>query len=252
MKNNVHVVIPARYGSTRLPGKPLADINGKPMIQHVYERAKEYFESVVVATDDERVVSAVSSFGGEVVMTDVNHRTGSDRLAEVARKCWWPKDDVVINWQGDEPALPGRYVEAVRYALDNTPHIDIATAVVRLTDWLEYHDPNVVKVVVNDRFEALYFSRSGIPFPAAQEQVPTAAYRHVGIYAYRVSALMAMAEKETTVNSLDYWESLEQLRALSMGMKIGCAVLPTMTPHGVDTPSDLEKMRELLSGDQRG
>jgi 3-deoxy-manno-octulosonate cytidylyltransferase (CMP-KDO synthetase) len=258
------VVIPARYESTRFPGKALALIAGRPMIQHVYERAARArgISRVLVATDDDRIAHAVERFGGEVLMTNAAHLTGTDRLAEVAARV---QCDVIINVQGDEPLVEPAMIEQAVGPFRDDPGLQMTSLRARITDPTELHDPNVVKVVVDRDDFALYFSRAPIPFArdtaavgphfrAAKsgptdvgpycngERVP--AWRHVGLYGYRRSFLAAFAALPPS--PLEQTERLEQLRVLEHGVRI--KVLET--PHfsiGVDTPADLAKVDALLA-----
>lgn len=235
-------VIPARYASTRLPGKPLAMIAGKPMIQHVYERASQAKrpQAVLVATDHELVYEAVQAFGGKAMLTSPEHPTGTDRLAEVARA--YADYDIIINVQGDEPLIAPEIIDKLAAAFDEEPELVMAT-LASVMDESEYANPNAVKVVTDLQGYALYFSRSLIPFPRAKvEEMPV--YKHIGIYAYRREFLLAFAALRPT--PLERTESLEQLRALEYGHRI--KVLKTeFQSIGVDTPEDLEKVNQLLS-----
>jgi 3-deoxy-manno-octulosonate cytidylyltransferase (CMP-KDO synthetase) len=236
------VVIPARYGSTRLPGKPLAPIDGRPMIEHVYQRAKsaKHISRVIVATDDLRIARAVLSFGGEVKLTRRDHPTGTDRLAEVAAKL---SCDVVVNVQGDEPLIDPRAIdEAVAPFAD--PGVLITTLCRRITDANELNNPNVVKVAIDRGGFALYFSRAPIPYVRDPRGGWPPMFRHVGLYAYRRSALMVIAALEPT--PLERAEALEQLRALEHGIRIK-VVDTAYDSIGVDTPEDLEHVRRLLA-----
>lgn len=250
------VVIPARYASTRLPGKPLADINGKPMVQHVYERACESQASrVVIATDDQRIESACQQFGAEVVMTSISHASGTDRLEEVARKLNFAPRDRVVNVQGDEPLIPPQLIDQVADNLEAFPDAAIATLCEPINDADALFNPNVVKVVSDARGMAHYFSRAPIPWardewqglnitPSANMPEGVSYYRHIGIYGYRVSLLndfvtWAPAPTEMT-------ESLEQLRALYNGAKIHVAEAVVNPPAGVDTQQDLERLRKFM------
>jgi 3-deoxy-manno-octulosonate cytidylyltransferase (CMP-KDO synthetase) len=237
-------IIPARYASTRLPGKPLRDICGKSLIQRVYEqcRMSSVLDSVCVATDDERIVSAVRAFGGRVVLTSAAHASGTDRLAEAASSL---DADIVANIQGDQPFLdPLMIGEAVRPLLDN-PTIDICTLMHPVTRPEDLHDPAVVKVVTDRSGFALYFSRSLIPFP--QKPVSHQTFEHVGLYVYRKTTLLKIASLPTT--TLEQVESLEQLRWLEHGMRIRI-VETRCSDHeysgfSVDTPADLERAIEM-------
>ena len=234
-------VIPARFSSTRLPGKPLADIVGKPMIQHVYERAAQAVRpfKVVVATDHQLVYDAVKAFGGEVLMTSADHPTGTDRLAEVARS--FPEAEVIVNVQGDEPLIEPKVIDQLAAAFDGRPELQMVTMMTPARPE-EYHDPNAVKVVTDQQGYALYFSRSLIPYPRVKiPQLPV--YKHIGIYAYRRDFLLEYSALAPT--PLEQAESLEQLRVLEHGHRI--KVLATDFRFiGVDTPADLERVNALL------
>ena len=201
-------VIPARYASTRLPGKPLADIVGKPMIQHVYERSAQATipQQVVVATDDEKVFQAVQQFGGKVVMTSSEHQTGTDRLAEVASK--YAEVDVIINVQGDEPLIDPKLIDELAQEFLNDTALQMAS-VMSIMDTEDYQNPNAVKVVTDLNNNALYFSRSLLPYPRVAGKANV--YKHIGIYAYKKDFLLKFAKLEPT--PLEQSESLEQLRA---------------------------------------
>ncbi|MGL5270992.1 MAG: 3-deoxy-manno-octulosonate cytidylyltransferase [Selenomonadaceae bacterium] len=232
-------VIPARYDSTRLPGKPLADIAGKPMIQRVYERAAtaKMPELVVVATDDARVLAAMESFGGKALMTAKDHPTGTDRLAEVAGV--YDNYDVIINVQGDEPLIAPEIIDALAAAFTEEPELKMATVMTEIEN-AEKNNPNNVKVVTDKNGYALYFSRSLIPYPRTAGVVPV--YKHIGIYAYRRDFLLAYAKMQPT--PLEQSESLEQLRALENGYRI--KVIKTDCKFvGVDTPEDLARVNAI-------
>lgn len=232
-------VIPARYASTRLPGKPLADINGKPLIQRVYEQVikARIPEATVVAVDDERVYNKVLEFGGKAVMTDVNHQSGTDRLAQVAAA--YPAVDIIVNVQGDEPLIPPEAIDLLAGAFADS---DIAMATLKAPmEPSEYVNPAAVKVVTDNNDNALYFSRSQIPY--LRNQTGVTIYKHIGVYAYRREFLLNYAKMPQTV--LERTESLEQLRALENGYKI--KVLPVdYKVVGVDTPEDLAEVRKIL------
>jgi len=241
---NILCVIPARYSSTRLPGKPLALIAGKPMIQRVYERAKEAKRpnAVLVATDHELVYQAVQGFGGQVMMTSPDHPTGTDRLAEVAKE--HPEAEIIINVQGDEPLIAPEVIDLLAGAFDGDPELNMATLMTEM-DKSEYNLPSAVKVVASLTGYALYFSRSLLPYPRNGKLPggPLPVYKHIGIYAYRRDFLLKYAALEPT--PLEQTESLEQLRALEHGYKI--KVLKTdFKSIGVDTPEDLEKVNEYF------
>jgi 3-deoxy-manno-octulosonate cytidylyltransferase (CMP-KDO synthetase) len=234
-------VIPARYRSTRLPGKPLADILGKPMVQWVYESAirSELLDDVVVATDDERVLRAVAEFGGRGEMTSARHTTGTDRVAEIAKK----RDaGIVVNIQGDEPFIEPDMIDEVVRPLLEDGNVPMSTLKHEILEEEDLHNPNVVKVVTDESGFALYFSRSLIPFPRHREN--HRAYEHIGLYAFRRSFLLEYARMKPTF--LERTESLEQLRALERGFRI--KVVETRgkyIPLSVDTEEDLEKARRL-------
>jgi 3-deoxy-manno-octulosonate cytidylyltransferase (CMP-KDO synthetase) len=232
-------VIPARFASTRLPGKPLADIAGKPMIQRVYERAMKAKrpDSVLVATDDERVFQAMESCNGKVMMTAADHPTGTDRLAEVAAA--YKDIDVIINVQGDEPLIDPGVIDSLAAAFDEDKDLQMATVMTKMDDE-EKNNPNNVKVVTDKKGYALYFSRSLVPYPRVDTGVST--YKHIGIYAYKRGFLLDYAKMEPTI--LEQTESLEQLRVLENGYKI--KVIETDCKFvGVDTAEDLEKVNEV-------
>ena len=233
-------VIPARYASTRLPGKPLADIVGKPMIQHVYERSAQATipQQVVVATDDEKVFQAVQQFGGKVVMTSSEHQTGTDLLAEVASK--YAEVDVIINVQGDEPLIDPKVIDELAQEFLNDTALQMAS-VMSIMDTEDYQNPNAVKVVTDLNNNALYFSRSLLPYPRVAGKANV--YKHIGIYAYKKDFLLKFAKLEPT--PLEQSESLEQLRALENGYKI--KMIKTKSKFiGVDSIEDLQTVNELL------
>jgi 3-deoxy-manno-octulosonate cytidylyltransferase (CMP-KDO synthetase) len=237
----VVAVIPARYDATRLPGKPLADIGGQPMIEHVYRRAAAArgVGAVVVATDDDRIAAAVRNFGGIAVLTQSTHRTGTDRIAEVAAQL---ACDIVLNLQGDEPLIEPETIEAVITPLISDPMLEMSTVCVAISAREDYENPNVVKVVRDCTGRALYFSRSPIPhhrIPEPGSRMPTA-YKHIGLYGYRRTFLLKFATLPQT--PLEKTESLEQLRALEHGYRIH-AVETSYDSIGVDTPEDLERVR---------
>lgn len=246
------IVIPARYASSRLPGKPLLDIAGKPMIQHVYERAKESSASeVIIATDDQRIERVASGFGADVCMTDTNHPSGTDRLAEVASLRGFADDDIIINVQGDEPCLPASLINQVARDLEQHPGADMATLYCQIEQEKHVFDPNVVKVVMDGQGYALYFSRAPIPWmrdhfnkeSTLPPELPH--YRHIGLYGYRASFLKHYSELTPCI--LEQEESLEQLRALFHGKKIHLTAATISSGHGVDTEEDLIAVRELLT-----
>ncbi|WP_274003538.1 3-deoxy-manno-octulosonate cytidylyltransferase [Vibrio parahaemolyticus] len=244
------VVIPARYSSSRLPGKPLADIGGKPMVQWVYEQAMQAgADDVIIATDDERVSAAVEQFGGKVCMTSPNHESGTERLAEVVEKMAIPADHIIVNVQGDEPLVPP---VIIRQVADNLAASDVpmATLAVEIESEDEVFNPNAVKVVADERGYAMYFSRATIPwdrdnFAKQDKAIVNPLMRHIGIYAYRAGFI------NTYVNwapsALEQIECLEQLRVLWYGEKIHVAVAKEAPAAGVDTSEDLEAVRALVA-----
>jgi 3-deoxy-manno-octulosonate cytidylyltransferase (CMP-KDO synthetase) len=245
-----HVIIPARMASTRLPGKPLLTIAGKPLLQHVWQQAcASGARSVVIATDDERILAAARGFGAECEMTDVAHESGTDRIAEVAQRREFAQDDIVVNLQGDEPLMPPEIIQQVARALERLPDADISTAAAPVASLAEFLDPNCVKAVCAEDGRALYFSRAPVPWP--RESVvadrPTSyqgAWRHIGIYGYRVHSLLKFAAWRPS--ALEWSEKLEQLRALERGMRIQVVALKKSPPGGVDTPQDLERVRRAF------
>lgn len=245
------VAIPARFASTRLPGKPLLPIGGEPMVLHVARRALAAgARDVVVATDDARIADALRGKNIRVVMTRVDHTSGSDRLAECAEQLGWPDDEIVVNLQGDEPLAPASGIRAVAIALaeSDAPMATLATPIIDAT---ELFNPNCVKAVVGADRRALYFSRAPVPwardaFVQTRAEIPHGVpfLRHIGIYAYRAGFLRHFAKLPQT--PLERAEALEQLRALEHGHKIAVHIAPEPFPAGVDTPEDLERVRLLL------
>jgi len=243
-------VIPARYASTRFPGKPLADIKGKPMIQRVYEQAAKVLEFVVVATDDERIANAVNGFGGNVAMTSPNHQSGTDRCYEALNlfsKAHNLQFDVVINIQGDEPFIQPKQIELLKSCF-NDEKTDIATLIKVVEDAQLIFNSNKPKVVVKKNMDALYFSRSAVPFIRGTEEDAWLGkhnfYQHIGMYAYRTSVLAEITKLEQS--SLELAESLEQLRWLENGYTIKTAITEYES-LGIDTPEDLKKALNLLT-----
>jgi 3-deoxy-manno-octulosonate cytidylyltransferase (CMP-KDO synthetase) len=233
-------VIPARYASSRLPGKPLADLDGRPMIEHVFRRAAEArgIDAVVVATDDERIARAVQDFGGVVRMTSASHRTGTDRIAELARDL---PCDLLVNVQGDLPLIEPDMIAEVVEPFSRDRSVRMTTLRRRIADAADRESPHVVKVVVNRAGDALYFSRSPIPFPRDGE---TATWKHIGLYAYRRDVVLELAGLPQT--PLEQAESLEQLRALEHGIPIRTVETRHETIE-VDTPEDLDRVRQALT-----
>lgn len=232
------IIIPARYGSSRLEGKPLLKVNDKPIIQWVYEKAKSVKSAdvVIVATDDERIYDAVKSFGGEVEMTSAEHKCGSDRIKEVVDR--HEDFEYIINLQGDEPMIKEEMIEVVIDGVKNH-NADISTLIRPIEEKDEVENPNLVKCVIDNNGFALYFSRSKIPFERKENPAPF--YGHIGIYGYTRKALTAMTTSAQT--SLEIAESLEQLRALQMGMKIKTSVV-NEKPVGIDTMEDFENFKK--------
>ena len=246
------VVIPARFASTRLPGKPLLDIAGKPMIAHVCERALEAnAEQVVVATDDDRIYKVVEKLGIEVVMTDKNHRSGTTRIAEVATLLNWHEDDIIVNLQGDEPLIPPTYIHEVATALATQERAGMATLAVKIELIDEVFNPNTVKVVTDKKGYALYFSRAAIPwdrdrFNHATKTLPSIPYlRHIGIYAYTVNFLKNYCQ--WSPSPLETVESLEQLSVLWQGEAIIVKTVAKTPEAGIDTAEDLIRIKARFS-----
>ena len=236
------VIIPARYASTRFPGKPLADLGGKPMVVRVCERAaKSGAASVHVATDDARIARAVRAHGHQAVMTRASHPSGTDRIAEAAKKLRFKDGEVVVNVQGDEPLIPARLISQVGNLLHKKRDASVSTACHPIHDEASLASPNVVKVVLDAEGYALYFSRSRIPYPREGD---AGCFRHAGIYGYRVSFLKKYSKLAPA--PLEKTEALEQLRMLWHGHRIAVAVSLAEIPPGVDTPQDLEAVRRML------
>ena len=237
------IVIPARYASTRLPGKPLLLVKGKPIIQYVYETAKKVKSAndVIVATDDEKILRVVEDFGGIAQMTSPDCRSGSDRICEVAKS--HPEYEYIINLQGDEPQITPDVIEKVISVLQNDDETDISTLVRKITDRNQIENPNCVKCVFDNNFNALYFSRCPIPYERNKNKSDY--YGHIGIYGYKRSSLIKMTELNQT--NLELQESLEQLRALQNGMKIKVAIVD-LNPTGIDTIEDYEKFKKEVEG----
>ncbi|UPQ88911.1 3-deoxy-manno-octulosonate cytidylyltransferase [Vibrio sinaloensis] len=244
------VVIPARYQSTRLPGKPLADIAGKPMIQWVYEQAIQAgADQVIIATDDKRVEQAVKGFGGQVCMTSADHESGTERLAEVVEKMSIADDHIIVNVQGDEPLIPPSIIKQVAENLADSA-APMATLAVEIEDQAEVFNPNAVKVVIDKDGYALYFSRATIPwdrdnFALEPKSIAQPLMRHIGIYAYRAGFINTYINWQPT--ALEKIECLEQLRVLWHGENIHVAVAKQAPAAGVDTPEDLELVRQIIA-----
>lgn len=246
------VVIPARFGSSRLPGKPLLPIAGRPMLQWVYDCAlASGAATVIIATDDDRIADAARTFGAPVQLTSLTHVSGTDRIAEVALQAGWGQDDVVVNLQGDEPLMPPALVRQVATLLEQQVTAHIATLATRITGLAAFMDPNVVKVVTDATGRALYFSRAPVPWgrdtaPAgmASQRAFAAARRHIGLYAYRVAALRRLSLLPPS--PLEQVEKLEQLRALENGMEIRVADATQTPGPDVNTAEDLARVALLL------
>lgn len=247
------IVIPARYGSSRLPGKPLIMLAGKPMIQHVFERAKSTQASeIIIATDDQRIFDAAKGFGAEVVMTSPDHENGTERIAEVAGLRDWLPEDVIVNLQGDEPLIPVELIELTAQGLIMNAQAGMSSLCTVITDAKDLFNPNVVKVVTDNSGFAMYFSRAPIPYDrelyklgqqAISEIAP--AYRHIGMYGYRVAFLQEY--KGMDITHVERAESLEQLRALCYGVKIHMTVIDKAPGHGVDTFDDIALVEAQLA-----
>ena len=246
-----HIVIPARFASERLPGKVLLDLAGQPLLQHVWQRATaSSAQSVVIATDDERIVAVAESFGAQVVLTRLDHQSGSDRIAECATQLGWPDEHLVVNLQGDEPLMPAACLDQVAALLDQRPDCEVASLYWPITEADEVQNPNAVKVVTDSENRALYFSRSPIPFARAHTDIDAAMAagivwkRHLGLYAYRLAALRRYTRCAPT--PLEMAERLEQLRIMEQGGRIAMARACEFIPAGIDTPDDLKRVRDTL------
>lgn len=248
MKQSYNIVIPARFASERLPGKLLLDLDGMPIIEHVWHAARRSSAAgVVVATDDKRIFEAVEAFGGDCVMTSLEHASGSDRIAEVARQMDWPDEQLIVNLQGDEPAMPAVCLQQVASLLADDPSADVATLCWPVENPQDVDDPNIVKVVFDRAGRALYFSRAAIPHcrdaaDGTQALLNGAPYfRHLGLYAYRYRALKQFSAAPPT--ELERAERLEQLRFMELGLSVRVAVALEHIPPGIDTAHDLERER---------
>lgn len=252
ISSNIKIVIPARYQSTRLPQKPLRDIDGMPMIWHTYQRALETgidADSIVIATDHQDIISACESFGANVTMTREDHESGTDRLAEVAQLFKWNDSVVVVNVQGDEPLVPSELINLTAETLIESK-ADMSTVGCPITSMNEVKDPNCVKLIADINGRALYFSRASIPFSRdgfnsdllESEESPW--LRHIGMYAYTVATLKKLTSSSIAV--IENLEKLEQLRALYLGLSIQVAVIKEAPSHGVDTLEDLNRIRKLF------
>ncbi|MBI3480591.1 MAG: 3-deoxy-manno-octulosonate cytidylyltransferase [Nitrosomonadales bacterium] len=255
-----HVVIPARHASTRLPGKPLLPIAGKPMVVRVAEQAAQSgAQQIWIATDHHAIANVVHEHGYKACMTKDTHASGTDRIAEVVEQRGWPDDTIVVNVQGDEPLMPPMLIRAVAEHLHRHPECAIATACHAIHDEASMRNPNIVKTVLDKNGNALYFSRAPIPYPRDAFALPSPTgrgaggeglppdlpvLRHIGIYAYRASFLRAYSRLEPC--ALEHFEALEQLRALYHGYKIGVTIAEQAPPAGVDTEQDLHAVRQLF------
>ena len=263
-KNAFKIVIPARYASSRLPGKPLIQIAGKPMIQHTYERSvQSQAEEVVIATDDQRIADVVSQFTANIVMTSPDHASGTERLAEVVELKSWPDNTIIVNVQGDEPLVSPGHIELVANALKNNVNAGLATLATPINTLEEIFDPNVVKVVMDHQGYALYFSRAVMPWArdaftmqtVAQQNVTDLAnegnwYRHIGMYAYRAATLKHYQSLQACM--LEKTESLEQLRLLYNGIAIHVSIIHEQPGHGVDVAADITRVEKILAGNDYG
>lgn len=250
-----HVVIPARHASTRLPGKPLLHIAGKPMVVRVAEQAAlSGAAQIWIATDHHAIANVVHEHGYKACLTRESHASGTDRIAEVVEQQGWPDETLVVNVQGDEPQIPPELIRAVAEHLHNHPECDIATACHEICDEESMRNPNIVKVVLDKDNNALYFSRAPIPYPrdafAQGEGLPIGlpVLRHIGIYAYRAAFLRAY--EQLSPAAIEQYESLEQLRALYHGHKIGVVITKQAPPGGVDTEQDLQAARTAFAKKQ--
>jgi 3-deoxy-manno-octulosonate cytidylyltransferase (CMP-KDO synthetase) len=247
-----HVIIPTRFAASRLPGKPLLILGDRPLIQWVWQCARASgAASVIIATDDARILDSARGFGAECLMTSPQHNSGTDRIAEVVRAKGFAADDIVVNLQGDEPMMPAAVVDEVADALSARPQFDIATAVAPIESLAEFLDTNCVKALRARDGQALYFSRAAVPWPrdsvaAGRPTSFAGAWRHIGIYAYRVRSLLQFASWPPA--PLEQAERLEQLRALECGMRIHLVTLSETPPAGVDTPEDLARVRASVAG----
>ena len=246
-----HIVIPVRMTSERLPGKPLVKLAGRYLLEHVYRCAlKAKAQSVVIATDDERIGEAASGFGARVVMTSTRHSSGSDRIAECVELMGWDDETIVVNLQGDEPLMPPECLDQVAQLLSGHPEAECASLYWPMDQAGEIADPNVVKVVTDRPGAALFFSRSVIPHPGAWGDLSLALEsgarwkRHIGLYAYRVRGLRSFTQRERS--PLEQTEKLEQLRILESGGRIVMAQACQYVPAGVDTAEDLERVRQSI------
>jgi len=248
-----HIVIPARFASERLPGKVLLDLAGQPLLQHVWERAcASRADSVIIATDDARIVDVAEAFGAQVVLTRKDHQSGSDRIAECAAKLAWPDEHLVVNLQGDEPLMPAACLDQVAALLDQRQDCEVASLYWPIDEAAEVQNPNAVKVVTDSQGRALYFSRAPIPYARSYDSIDEAMTagvewkRHLGLYAYRLAALRRYTSCAPT--PLEMSERLEQLRIMEQGGRIAMAAACEFIPAGIDTAQDLRRVTELIEG----
>jgi 3-deoxy-manno-octulosonate cytidylyltransferase (CMP-KDO synthetase) len=243
----IKVVIPARYGSSRLPGKPLLELKGKPLFWHVVQRVLESgvcIEDTIIATDDDRIYQSANELNLPVLMTDDSHESGTDRVNEVAEHFGWSKDTIVVNVQGDEPLIPPAVIASVvEFAVKNKNY-EITTAVSSIESMAALNNPNVVKAIIAENGRALYFTRCAAPFNRDEPDVLLNCFRHIGIYTYRCDVLNKLCQLEPA--QLEKIEKLEQLRALSHGYAIGATVLNSAPPHGIDTIDDYKDLLKLM------
>lgn len=245
--NEVKVVIPARYGSSRLPAKPLLEINNKPIFWHVTQRVQEAgvnLADIVIATDHSEIERAAKALGLPVLMTAVTHVSGTDRVNEVAKKLSWPSDTLIINVQGDEPLIPPELIKKLIEFTRVNPEFAIVTAATPIKQYQDFTNTNVVKAVTNESNQALYFTRSSAPLNRDDPQDLTYAKRHIGIYVYKASVLDTLCGLPES--QLERLEKLEQLRALSNGLTIGVMDFNGDIPHGIDTQQDYLHIKSLM------
>ena len=246
-KGKIKIVIPARFGSSRLPGKPLLLLCGKPIFWHVYQRAVEAgvaTEDIVVASDDDRILAEASQLAVPCVMTSSEHASGTDRLNEVATQLRWGDETLVINVQGDEPLIPSALIrQLIRFTLDEE-QFDITTVISPIHCIDDVTNPNIVKVAMGEYNRAVYFSRSAIPFNRDNPHTVGSVYRHIGIYAYSVKSLRQFCQYPES--ALEHTEKLEQLRALSNGLSIGATIIEQAPPHGIDTEQDYLNIKKIM------
>ncbi|CAM3729098.1 3-deoxy-manno-octulosonate cytidylyltransferase [Vibrio aquimaris] len=246
---SVKVVIPARYGSSRLPGKPLLTLLDKPVVWHVIQRCKEAgigLDDIFVATDDQRIIDVLKGENIQVIFTSSEHQSGTDRINEVSKIMGWNEDTTIVNVQGDEPMIPSTLIRKIVSFSQSNPLYHITTAAVPLESQEDFSNPNVVKAIVGQNGRALYFTRSASPMNRDDNGDLSLAKRHVGIYAYRASALERFCLYPE--DELESYEKLEQLRALSYGMSIGVMIFDGVVPHGIDTIEDFKSISKKMEG----